>query len=370
MFRGKKDIWSLRNFEEVNLLKLELKTSDFHYHLPEHAIAQEPVEPRDASRLMVLPLDGGELEDRHFYELPSILSRGDLLVLNDTKVLPWKLVGKRKTGGRVECLVLSLEGSEGVGFFRPTRKLKPGDTLEMEDGELRIFLISRRGAGKWIFTIEARGRRDLLDTLNRVGRPPLPPYIKREDADPRTVKDKERYQTVFAEKPGAVAAPTAGLHMTERVLDGLKEKGINIAKVTLHVGPGTFLPVKTERVEDHKMHEEWFSIPSETGMAIERARRERRRVIAVGTTVVRTLESRAREGGLVRPGHGWTGLFIYPGYKFKVIDGMITNFHLPGSTLLMLVCAFAGRERVLAAYRHAVDKGYRFYSYGDAMLIC
>jgi len=346
-----------------------LKTSDFYYDLPPDAVAQEPVEPRDASRLLVLRQDPPVLEDRVFRDLPELLEPGDLLVVNDTRVLPWKLVGRRSTGGRVECLILELREGEGVGFFRPGGKLKPGEPVEMEGGSLVAWMGRPLGEGKWAFRLESPRGEELEVVLERVGRPPLPPYIKRDDQDPRLVRDKERYQTIFARSPGAVAAPTASLHFTPRVLRALKERGVETARVTLHVGAGTFRPVKVERLEDHKMHAESFHLPGETARAVAETRARGGKVVAAGTTVVRVLETRAKPGGLVEEGAGWTDLFLYPGKSFQVVDALVTNFHLPGSTLLMLVCAFAGKERVLAAYRHALEKGYRFYSYGDAMLL-
>ncbi len=346
-----------------------MKTSDFSYDLPPGAVAQEPAEPRDASRLLVLRRDRPGLEDRVFRDLPEFLEPGDLLVVNDTRVLPWKLVGRRSTGGRVECLILGLRGGEGEGFFRPSRRLNSGEKLEMEGGVLEVRMGRDLGGGKWSFSLEAPGGGEVEEVLERVGRPPLPPYIKREDRDPRLARDRERYQTIFAREPGAVAAPTAALHFTPRVMEALEERGVETARVTLHVGPGTFQPVTAERLEDHQMHAECYSLPAGTARAVAAARERGGRVVAVGTTVVRVLETRARPGRLVEEGSGWTDLFIYPGYEPKVVDALVTNFHLPGSTLLMLVSAFAGRERILRAYRHALERGYRFYSYGDAMLI-
>ncbi len=346
-----------------------MKTSDFYYHLPPEAVAQEPAEPRDASRLLVLRRDRPGLEDRVFRDLPGLLAPGDLLVVNDTRVLPWKLVGRRATGGRVECLILGLRGREGEGFFRPAGKLRSGERLEMEGGALAVFMDRPLGEGRWTFRLEAPGGEGVENVLDRVGRPPLPPYIKRDDQDPRLARDRERYQTIFARRPGAVAAPTASLHFTPRVLRALEERGVETTRVTLHVGPGTFQPVTAERLEDHEMHAEAFFLPGEAARAVAATRERGGRVVAAGTTVVRVLETRALPGGRVEEGSGWTDLFIYPGYRFKAVDALVTNFHLPGSTLLMLVSAFAGRERILAAYRHALEKGYRFYSYGDAMLI-
>jgi len=346
-----------------------MKTADFHYDLPPEAVAQEPAEPRDSARLLRLDRRAGPPPAPCFRDLPALLAPGDLLVFNDTRVLPWRLVGSRPTGGRVECLILGLAGAQGEGFFRPSRRLRVGDLLSMEGGVLELLLAARRGQGKWTFTLRAPSGADPAELLDAVGRPPLPPYIRRADQDPRTPRDRERYQTVYASRPGAVAAPTAGLHFTPALLAALEEAGIASTRLTLHVGPGTFLPVTAGRVEDHRMHSEWLEVPPAAAQAVADARARGGRVVAVGTTSVRALESRAAGDGRVEPGSGWTEIFIHPGYNFRVVDALVTNFHLPESTLLMLVAAFAGRERVLECYAQAVRRGYRFYSYGDAMLV-
>jgi len=340
-----------------------VKLSDFDYHLPHHLIAQFPAQPRDSARLMVLHRETGEIEHRRFRDLPLFLQPKDLLVLNDTKVIPARLMGFLETGARVEVLLLK-EVSKRLWevMAKPARKLKPGRRLTFE-GSLSAVVRDYAGRGKRL--IEFEGLQDVLEKVEQVGHMPLPPYIRRKD----TPEDRELYQTVFARRPGAVAAPTAGLHFTRELLEALERKGVIIKTVTLHVGPGTFKPVKTEKVEDHRMDPEFYSVPPDTAGEVNRALKERRRIVAVGTTVVRTLESAVDKAGQVHPGEGSTRLFIYPGYTFRVVSALITNFHLPRSTLLMLVCAFAGREKVLNAYRKAVEMGYRFYSFGDAMLV-
>ena len=331
-----------------------MRLSEFDYLLPEERIAQAPVEPRDASRLLVM--GGGEaLDDRWFRDLPDLLREGDLLVFNDTRVIPARLLGRKATGGRCEILLLERTGEDTweALLARPPRV---GGTVDLGGG-FHATLLDRSGK-----TGTVRLDRGALEAVGRV---PLPPYIRRE---PRP-EDRERYQTIYAERPGAVAAPTAGLHFTERVLADLAARGVRTARVTLHVGAGTFLPVEGDEVEAHRMHAEAFDLPDRTARAIEETRSQGGRVIAVGTTVVRTLETRAREDRTVEPGAGRCDLYIYPGFRFRAIDLLLTNFHLPRSTLLLLVCAFGGRDRVLRAYDHAVRAGYRFYSYGDAMLV-
>ncbi len=351
-----------------------MRTSDFDYELPKDLIAQEPADPRDASRLLVLRR-GGALEDRVFRDLPGLLPPRTLLVFNDTRVFPARLFARRSTGGRVELLLvepLAEPGEAGEvweAFCRPARRLKPGEWIELDTGAssaepIRLQVVRKRPDGLVEVSFPT-GAASVLDLAHRYGSVPLPPYIRR----PAHGRDRERYQTVYAARDGSVAAPTAGLHFTEQVLRACREQGHEFAYVTLHVGPGTFRPVETERVEDHVMHSERFVLWEETARAVERARREGRTVLAVGTTVVRVLESRADEAGHLTPGEGRTALFIRPGYRFKVVDALLTNFHLPRSTLLMLVCAFRGREAVLRAYGHAVASRYRFYSYGDAMLL-
>jgi len=342
-----------------------VKVSEFDYHLPKELIAKFPVEPRDSARLLVLHRKTGEIEHRIFRDIVDYLNSGDLLVINDTKVIPARLFGRLETGGKVEVLLVrQVEPDLWEVMAKPARKLKEGKRV-IFDGELSATVRGYSGEGRRLLEFQLTGEKSFMEKLSEIGHVPLPPYIEREERP----EDRVKYQTVFARKEGAVAAPTAGLHFTEELLQKLKDKGIIIKPVTLHVGPGTFKPVKVENVEDHEMDYETYSVPEETAEAIEEAKKRGSRVVAVGTTVVRTLESAARDDGTVEPGEGRTNLFIYPGYRFKVVDALITNFHLPRSTLLMLVSAFAGKERVLNAYREAVQKGYRFYSYGDAMLI-
>ncbi len=332
-----------------------LRTSDFDYHLPPEAIAQHPGE-RGESRLLVL---GRTTAERRFAELPDLLDPGDLLVVNDTRVIPARLRARRPTGGRVEILLVERQGSASWWcLLRPGRRLPPGAPLAVEDGP--SARVEERADGRFRLTFE----QPIEPLLKEIGETPLPPYIDR----PVEPRDRERYQTVYAARPGAVAAPTAGLHFTPALLTALERRGIRQASLTLHVGPGTFRPVKAENPEEHVMDAERFEIPEATAEAVAATRRNGRRVVAVGTTVVRSLETAATSDGLVAAGAGRTGLYIRPGYGFRVVDRLITNFHLPRSTLLMLVCAFAGRNRVLDAYRQAVGSGFRFYSYGDAML--
>lgn len=336
----------------------------YDYALPERLIAQNPAEPRDASRLLLVERDVERVSHRIFRDLPDLIRPGDLLILNDTKVIQARLRGTKVSGGaRVEVLLLkplSEDWRNWEGLVRPGRKLQPGQTVQLADGE--ILLIGER-LPEGLRKITFLGDRDVRSILKELGEMPLPPYIKETDAPP------ERYQTVYARKEGSSAAPTAGLHFTESLFERLEKNGVERAWVTLHVGLGTFRPVKVQDIREHPMHEELCLVPEETVEAIRRTRERGGRVIAVGTTVVRTLESRAGEGGVPRAGYQNTRLFIYPGYSFKVIDAMITNFHLPQSTLLMLVSAFAGYDLTMDAYRQAVDEEYRFFSFGDAMLI-
>jgi S-adenosylmethionine:tRNA ribosyltransferase-isomerase len=343
-----------------------VNVSEFGYELPERTIAQAPRERRDESRLMLLDRDSGRCGHRRFRELPGLLRAGDVLVLNDTKVIPARLLGRKQSGGRAELLLLEGEGDTWRALIQASRKPAVGSVILFDQG-LSAHLLRREG-DQWLVRFEAR-EAPLEELLSSIGRMPLPPYIKRPPNRPAPVDDSERYQTVYARRPGAVAAPTAGLHFTEAILTALRNKGIGLECITLHVGLGTFQPVRSARVEEHEMHDERYELPEATAMAIAAAKRRGGRVVAVGTTVVRTLEWCATAGNQVRPGSGRCDLFIYPGYRFKVVDMLLTNFHLPRSTLLMLVAAFAGREPVLAAYREAIEKGYRFYSYGDAMLI-
>ncbi len=337
-----------------------MKRTDFQYELPSELIAQLPLDQRSASRLLCFDKLSGALSDRIFSDLPALLNPGDLLVFNNTEVIPARLFGKKSSGGRVEILVERLLSQrECLAQIRASKSPKPGGTLILEDGS-ELLMLGREDS---FFHLQAVGG-DLMDLLQGLGHMPLPPYITREDTD----RDRRRYQTVFAETPGAVAAPTAGLHFDQALLDQLKETGIESATVTLHVGAGTFQPVRVDNIEDHHMHAEWLEVPQSACDAIAAARARGGRVIAVGTTAVRSLET-AAQGGSLEPYSGDSRIFIYPPYQFRVVDAMITNFHLPESTLLMLISAFAGREQTLAAYRHAVEQNYRFFSYGDAMLL-
>ena len=341
---------------------MALLRKDFEYDLPEELIAQSPLPDRSASRLLVLPRYEGSPTHGTFRDLPRYLSPGDLLVLNDSRVLPARLIGRRETGGRCELLLLHPRGDDCWQVLgKPARKLPVGSRITFGDGEMTAVVLEKGEAGELTVRFSYSGEWE--ERLSQLGKVPLPPYIRRQ------VDDPERYQTVYARHEGSVAAPTAGLHFTQELLQELQGRGVAIAYLTLHVGVGTFRPVQVENIEEHRMHAEYYHVPEETARAVSEARRRGGRVVAVGTTVTRTLESCAAPDGTVRPGSGWSDLFIYPGYRFKVIDGLLTNFHLPGSTLLMLVSAFAGRERVLQAYQEAIERRYRFFSFGDAMLI-
>lgn len=338
-----------------------MKKSDFYFDLPEELIAQTPLQQRDSSRLLCLNKNTGELVHQHFYELPDYLREGDCLVLNDSRVLPARLIGGRITGGSVE-LVLLRDLGEGRWecLSRPGRKTKPGTELIFGNGELKATVEEVAEGGNRIVKFHYEGI--FLEVLERLGKMPLPPYITEE------LKDSERYQTVYSKEVGSAAAPTAGLHFTQELLETIRKKGVNICYVTLHVGLGTFRPVKEEEIEDHPMHSEFCIIPEETARIVNETKKNGGRVICVGTTSCRTVESFTRDGQL-QPESGWTNIFIYPGYKFKCIDALVTNFHLPESTLIMLVSALAGRENVLNAYNTAVREKYRFFSFGDAMFI-
>lgn len=334
-----------------------MKLRDFDYSLPPELIAQSPAPLRDASRLMVVPKAGGPVEHRMFSELPRWLRRGDVLVLNDTRVVPARLILARESGGRVEALLLRRgEGRRWEALLDPGRRLQSGERLRLEDGST-CRIGERNSAGVWTLEVEIED-----GALDRLGRAPLPPYIKRPGGP--TPEDLERYQTVYASRPGSVAAPTAGLHFTRELLDRIASAGVTVARVTLHVGTGTFKPVRAEEVDAHVMDPERYEIPRETLDALDRVKEAKGRVVAVGTTSCRTLEAWARTG----KAEGSTDLFIHPPFEFRVVDALLTNFHLPKSTLLMLVCAFAGRERTLEAYAEAVKEKYRFFSYGDASL--
>ncbi|MGA9768437.1 MAG: tRNA preQ1(34) S-adenosylmethionine ribosyltransferase-isomerase QueA [Blastocatellia bacterium] len=347
--------------------------SDFDYELPETLIAQEPAARRSRSRLLAVERAKRTFTDSIFERLPDYFRSGDVLVLNNTRVFPARLIGRRLRetprgeiilGGRAEVfLVNRLEPMVWEALVRPGRALLPGARVEFARGKLSCEVIHWREFGRRIIRFETDG--DFDEIIDRIGRTPLPPYIKRDEEDRL---DAERYQTVYASERGAVAAPTAGLHFTRELLDRLGERGVEIAEITLHVGYGTFQPVRVERVEDHHVESETYSISEQAARTINRALEETRRVIAVGTTTTRALESACRHGSLTS-GTATTDLFIYPGFEFRVISGLVTNFHLPQSSLLMLVSAFGGRDLILEAYRHAVESEYHFYSYGDAMLI-
>ena len=344
-----------------------LKTHDFYFDLPQELIAQTPLARRDASRLLCLNKDTGAWDHRHFYELPSLLRSGDCLVMNDSRVLPARLLGSRvhadgTLGGASEVLLLTDRGDNvWECLVRPGKKLRPGAKVSFGGGELTAEIVGEVEGGNRLVRFTYEGI--FLEVLERLGRMPLPPYIKEE------LLDQERYQTVYSKHNGSAAAPTAGLHFTQELMDEIRAMGVAIGFVTLHVGLGTFRPVKEEEITDHDMHSEYCVVPPETAELINRTKAGGGRVICVGTTSCRTLESMAAEDGHMEAGAGWTNIFIYPGYRFKVLDGLITNFHLPESTLIMLVSALAGREHILAAYKEAVRQRYRFFSFGDAMFI-
>ena len=336
-----------------------MRLSDFDYHLPEELIAQRPAERRGDSRLLHLPAGAGP-RDLRFADLPGLLRPGDLLVFNNTRVMPARLYGRKETGGRVEILVERLLTPQRVlAHVRASKSPRPGTRLQV--GRWWLQVTGREGA---LFELQLEGEGDWHALMAAEGHLPLPPYIRRDDGP----EDRERYQTVYARRPGAVAAPTAGLHFDQAMLERLEAMGVERAEVTLHVGAGTFQPVRVENLDEHRMHAEWLEVDERVCEQVAATRARGGRVVAVGTTSVRSLETAARDGGL-RPWQGDTRLFIRPGYRFRVVDLLLTNFHLPRSTLLMLVSAFAGHQRVLAAYRHAVAQRYRFFSYGDAMLL-
>ncbi len=343
------------------LVSRAMRRQDFHYDLPSELIAQEPLARRSAGRLLHLDAAGGVFHDLMFTDLPGLLRRGDLLVFNDTRVLPARLFGRKETGGRVEVLVERLLDPDHVlAHVRASKAPRPGVRIELEGG-VWVEVSGRRDD---LFELRFESSAPAVEVLERHGHMPLPPYIARAD----TAADRERYQTVYSRRPGAVAAPTAGLHFDQDLLARLDAMGVESAFVTLHVGAGTFQPVRADRIEDHKMHAEYVEVPEQVCEQVARARASGGRVVAVGTTAVRSLESASRSGEL-QPFQGDTDIFIYPGYEFVSVDAMITNFHLPESTLLMLVCAFAGYDLTLSAYRHAVEQRYRFFSYGDAMFV-
>ena len=339
-----------------------MKTHDFYYDLPEELIAQTPLEKRDTSRLMVLDRATGEVTHKHFYDILDYLQPGDCLVMNDSRVLPARLLGHRPTGGAVEVLLLRDAGNKcWECLCKPGRKMQIGHEVVFGNGELTATVKEVKEDGNRIVEFHYEGI--FLEVLERLGKMPLPPYIKAE------LQDQERYQTVYSRAVGSAAAPTAGLHFTNELLDQIRRKGIKTAFVTLHVGLGTFRPVKAENILEHHMHSELCMMSAETAQLLNETKRSGGRVICVGTTSCRTLESLVNEDGSFEEKSKWTEIFIYPGYTFKAMDGLITNFHLPESTLVMLVSAFAGREHVLAAYEEAVRERYRFFSFGDAMFI-
>lgn len=345
-------------------MSIDIKLYD--YHLPEGMIARYPAEPRDSSKLLHLPLEGGAIEHTEFSRFPDFLKEGDLLVLNDSRVFPARLYGKKKdTGGRVELFLLEKNGRNiWEALVRPGRRLPPGTEVELFDNRLTARLGERTDSGGRMVHFSSNG--DLMSMIWKYGEVPLPPYIDRNAEE----SDKTRYQTIYAENTGAVAAPTAGFHFTERIFESLRDKGLEIVKITLHPGLGTFRPITQPDAEKHQMHREKYSISNYAADAINKAMAAKRRLIAVGTTTVRALESSYDKYNLIKSCElENTELFIKPPYNFKVINGLLTNFHLPKSTLLLLVSALAGRERVLEAYQQAIDRKYRFYSYGDAMLI-
>ena len=339
-----------------------MKTSDFDFELPEELIAQTPLERRDTSRLLTLDKTTGKTEHHHFYELTDFLRPGDCLVLNNSRVLPARLIGHRPTGGACEVLLLVDKGDNvWECLVRPGRKLKPGAEVVFGDGQLKATIEAEVEDGKRLVRFHYQGI--FLEILEQLGKMPLPPYIKAE------LQDQERYQTVYSKVNGSAAAPTAGLHFTPELLKKIEDMGVKLCYVTLHVGLGTFRPVKADDIQEHEMHSEFCMISQETADTINETKRSGGRVICVGTTSCRTIESFAAEDGTMTERSGWTNIFIFPGYKFKVLDCLITNFHLPQSTLIMLVSALAGRENVLAAYKEAVEQQYRFFSFGDAMMI-
>ena len=340
-----------------------MKTSDFNFELPAELIAQTPIERRDASRLLVLNKESGTYEHKHFFDLPGYLNPGDCLILNNSRVLPARLLGQRLPGGGACEVLLLIDRGERVWecLVRPGKKMRKGAKVSFGNGELTGEVMDELPGGNRLVRFDYEGI--FLEVLDRLGKMPLPPYIKEE------LQDRERYQTVYSKVNGSAAAPTAGLHFTPELMEHLQQQGVSIGYVTLHVGLGTFRPVKEDEITDHEMHSEYCVIPQETADLINRTKQQGGRVICVGTTSCRTIESWAKEDGSMEASAGWTNIFIYPGYRFKVLDALITNFHLPESTLIMLVSALAGREHVMDAYEEAVRQRYRFFSFGDAMFI-
>ena len=340
-----------------------MKTSDFDFYLPEELIAQHPLEKRDYSRLMVLDKATGEIEHKHFYDVIEYLNSGDTLVLNNTRVMPARLIGeKSESGGKIEFLLLKrIEGDKWECLAKPGKRAKIGTEFTFGEGKLKCKVIDIVEEGNRIIEFSYEGIFEQV--LDELGEMPLPPYITER------LDDRERYQTVYSKEQGSAAAPTAGLHFTKELLEKVKEKGVNIAYVTLHVGLGTFRPVKVDDVNEHVMHSEFYHLEEEDAKIINETKKRGNKIISVGTTSTRTLETIGDENGFVKAQSGWTNIFIYPGYKFKVVDKLITNFHLPESTLIMLVSALAGKEKVMNAYNEAVKERYRFFSFGDSMII-
>ena len=339
-------------------------TKDFDFDLPEELIAQTPLKDRTSSRLLVVDKTTHTIEDKHFSDLLEELEEGDTLVVNNTRVLPARLYGtKEETGAHIEVLLLTnTEGDKWETLVKPAKRMKVGSVVSFGDGRLKATVVEELEQGGRIIEFSYEGV--FLEVLESLGEMPLPPYIKER------LEDKERYQTVYAKENGSAAAPTAGLHFTEELMQKIRDKGVNIVPVTLHVGLGTFRPVSVDSLEDHKMHSEYYNVSKETADMIEATKKAGKRVIAVGTTSIRTLETVARDNdGHVVPGSGWTDIFISPGYEFRVVDAFVTNFHLPKSTLVMLVSAYLGREFTLEAYQHAIEERYRFFSFGDAMFV-
>ena len=341
-----------------------MKTEDFYYRLPGSLIAQKPSDLRDHSRMMVVDREKGSVELRHFYEIAEFFEKGDTLVINDSRVIPARLFGTKSTGATIEILLLAKHGApeRWEVLLRPAKRVRIGTEISFNDGASAL-VVERRSEKKWILDFHTKDDFDLF--LKRNGRAPLPPYIKRKKDGGNNDLDQERYQTVYAKMPGSVAAPTAGLHFSEEILEKLEKRGVDIVRVTLHVGYGTFLPIETANIEDHTMEEESYEVSTEAAEKIGKAQR----ITATGTTSVRVLESATDPEGMVRSGSGHTDLFIYPGYDFKKVNRLITNFHLPQSSLFLLTCAFGGKELIEKAYKIAVEEGFRFYSYGDCMLI-
>lgn len=340
-----------------------MKVSDFNFYLPEELIAQHPLEKRDSSRLMVVNKKTGEIKHKHFHDVVDYLNKGDTIVLNNTRVMPARLIGEKvETGGKIEFLLLKrLEGDKWECLAKPGRRAKIGERFTFGEGKLTCKVVDIVKEGNRVIEFNYEGIFE--EVLDQLGEMPLPPYITEK------LEDKERYQTVYSKEKGSAAAPTAGLHFTEELLSKIKDKGINVAYLTLHVGLGTFRPVKVEDINDHTMHSEYYHLDKQNADLINETKKSGNKIISVGTTSTRTLETIGDENGFVREESGWTDIFIYPGYKYRVIDNLITNFHLPESTLIMLVSALAGKENVMHAYEEAVKESYRFFSFGDSMFI-